>query len=253
MTFASGGGSLRNGKVSIPRSIGQWAPRDGDGGGPATNRFFGSGRRNREKETYLRTSVRGRPRAHSRTLARNTQHLRLLRGSLRGERVLRGGRDAQSVRPSVGRQQRARGRFLCLLPSSASSSSSPLSGQIKQSRLRNGDAENSRKGTRRCAVAVGTQNQIAQVLPSASAANIHDCVCRGGVVAFKSAVSREVNEGLIRVKRVRAKTRSNHNAGDRSEKNVRGVRETVDGINPSNLEKSVGSDRGGCGCHSKQP
>ena len=108
MTFASGGGSLRNGKVSIPRSIGQWAPRDGDGGGPATNRFFGSGRRNREKETYLRTSVRGRPRAHSRTLARNTQHLRLLRGSLRGERVLRGGRDAQSVRPSVRRSAAAR-------------------------------------------------------------------------------------------------------------------------------------------------
>ena len=84
----------------------------------------------------------------------------------------RGGRDAQSVSQSVGRSfGRSFGRFLSLLPSSASSSS-PLSGRIKQSRLRDGDAENSRKGERRCAA--GTQNQIAQVLSvSSPGSNTH--------------------------------------------------------------------------------
>lgn len=62
--------------------------------------------------------------------------------------------------------------------------------------------------------------------------SVHDYVCRKVQCGFRA---REIQEGVIRGEGVVAR----QDRTTEARRNVRGVRET-DGINPSNLEKSVG-------------
>ena len=66
--------------------------------------------------------------------------------------------------------------------------------------------------------------------------SVHDYVCRKVQCGFRA---REINEGVIRGEGVVARQDRIATRTTEARRNVRGVRET-DGINPSNLEKSVG-------------